>query len=250
MKANERISVIIPARNEEACLQRTLEAIQSQKEHSGLEIIVSISPDTKDNTKIIAERYGCRTVTGGRPATAKNNGARVAAYDILFFLDADTHPEERNFLSTALKEFEERGLDLAGTLLDHDYNGNSVKKTLYKYMFKILNTIFLKREYTRKPKMGTGVFARKDVFLSLEGFDEGIFGEDSELAERAIRHHPCFNFGILKQPAPLKTSVRRFEEEGILGFLLKVGYLNAKAELLGYKSLQGAINSYFNGKSK
>ncbi len=249
-KERKGISVIIPAHNESFYLPKTIESLLSQKEIGDLELIVPISPNTTDNTYLIAKEKGCKIVKGGKPATSRNNGANVVSYDILFFLDADTYPNENKFLSKALKEFSDRKLDLAGTLLSPDYRGNKFKSLLYRKVYDVENHFFKKRENSKKPKQQSGMFIRKDVFFKLNGFKEGIFGEDSDITERAVNKNYNFNFGILKKCGPLKNSVRRFEKEGFFRTLLKVGYFNLKAELFGYKSLKGTIGSYLGNNTK
>ncbi len=249
MEKDKKISIIIPAKNEEKRLLKTLEALKSQKGVK-IETIVCISPDTKDKTKEIAKKHNCKIARGGFPATARNNGAKKASYEILFFLDADTCPENENFLSKAFQEFSERDLDLAGVLLEHNYPEKNFKSSLYDFIFYIEKKIFLNREKTQKPKMQSGMFFKKEIFFSLKGFREGIFGEDCEIAERAVNHNPKFKFGLLKSCGFLKNSVRRFENEGILRYLLKIVYLHGKARIIGYGSLKGSIKKYFNNNLK
>lgn len=240
------ISIIIPAKNEEHYLQRTLEAIDLQKDIPNLEVIVSIAPSTEDNTALIAKNHKCKIVEGGRLATARNKGADKSSYNLLFFLDADTFPKKEDFLSKAIKEFNDRNLDVAGVFLSPDYNGNRIKNAIYKTIFAIENYCFLRREKTKKPKMGGGMFVRKTAFSKLNGFKEGIFGEDSEFAERAVRNkQPHLNFGILKTCGDLATSVRRYERDGILRTLWKVMRLNTKAEIFGYDSVRGAYDHFY-----
>ncbi|GIU68344.1 MAG: glycosyl transferase family 2 [Candidatus Pacearchaeota archaeon] len=245
MSFDKEVSIIIPAKNEEAYLPKTLDSLKRQKGLSKMEIIVSVSPETTDKTALIAERYRCKVVEGGRPATARNSGANKASYETLFFLDADTYPENDYFLSKALSEFNSRNLDVAGTFLFPDFVGNGFKKSIYNMIFSIENRVFLKRQKTKKPKMQSGMFFKKDAITALNGFKEGIFGEDSEIAERAVNHNPPFNFGILESCGPLITSVRRYEREGIINVLLKVLYLNAKAEIFGYDSLVGVYDNFY-----
>lgn len=243
MKNNE-VSVIIPAKNEEEYLPRILDSLLLQN-GVFMEIIVSVSPSTTDKTALIAEKNCCKVVEGGRLATGRNNGAKNAIFDTLFFMDADTYPEDKYFLSNALEEFHSRKLDVAGTLFFPDFEGNRFKKFLYKFLYDIENYIFLKREKSYKPKMRSGIFLNRNAFFSLDGFKEGIFGEDSEIAERAIEHNPKLNFGILRSCGKLKNSVRRYEREGFVKTLLKILYLNVKAELFGYNSLKGVHEKFY-----
>jgi|SRR3989344_5245196 len=246
------ISVIIPAQNEEDYLPRTLDALSSQRSLSKMEIIVSVSPDTTDNTRYIATSYGCKVCEGGRTATAKNNGARIASHSTLFFMDADTYPEHDRFFSALLDEFYSRNLDVAGCLLSPDYNKGGFKEFLYRTAFGFVNKQFLRSEKTLNPRKATGNVFRKRAFFDLGGFREGIFAEDFEVMRRAVSPPHNFEFGILRDCGPLKTSVRRYEGEGkykevggILRTTLKGLYFIAKAEALGYDSIQGSADSYF-----
>jgi glycosyltransferase involved in cell wall biosynthesis len=92
------VSVIIPARNEEACLGACLQSLVSQ-EDIGCEIIV-VDDHSTDRTREIASSFpgqGVRVIAAGslpRGWTGKNNavtaGARSAVGEWLLFTDADT----------------------------------------------------------------------------------------------------------------------------------------------------------------
>lgn len=90
------VSVIVPARNEEACLEECLASLIAQT-GVALEIIV-VDDHSTDRTREIAESFPRIRVidAGSLPAgwTGKNNavtaGARVARGEWLLFTDADT----------------------------------------------------------------------------------------------------------------------------------------------------------------
>lgn len=83
------ISIIIPAKNEEAGLHRILPELCAT--YSNAEIIISNDGST-DGTKRVAEEYGCKVVSSpysmGNGAAIKR-GARAAQGDILVMMDAD-----------------------------------------------------------------------------------------------------------------------------------------------------------------
>lgn len=92
--ASCRLSVIIPARNEERNLPHLLRSLQVQT-HRPYEIIV-VDDGSEDRTRAVAEEYGVRVISGTPlPAgwTGKNwavwNGYRQATGDLFAFLDAD-----------------------------------------------------------------------------------------------------------------------------------------------------------------
>ncbi len=242
-----QLSVVIPCKDEESYLPALLDALGRQRDIDRIEYVCALSPDTKDGTEAIARRYGCRIVTGGRPATARNNGAQAATYDSILFMDADTYPEHELFLSKALAEFRDRGLHVAGTLLSSDYRGNGVRRLFYSGLYRFLRYEFTRRQDTANPLMQSAMFFDRTSFFDLGGFKEGIFREDSEIAARAVSSEWGFRFGILKNCGYLRNSVRRYEGRAVRA-LLKVGYLNAKAELFGYEALEDSIDSYLNGE--
>lgn len=112
-----QVSVIIPARNEEASLGTCLQSLTQQSDIS-FEIIV-VNDHSTDRTQEIAESFpGVRVLDAGPlPAgwTGKNNavatGARDARCPWLLFTDADTLHLPGS-LSRALLEAQQRGADM------------------------------------------------------------------------------------------------------------------------------------------
>ena len=95
------LSIVIPAFNEEKYLTRLLDSIKKQT-YKNYEIIIA-DADSKDNTRKMAKKYGCKVIKGGIPAVGRNNGAKVAKGDILLFMDADAIIGEK-FLENGLNE--------------------------------------------------------------------------------------------------------------------------------------------------
>ncbi len=94
--ARPTVSVIVPARNEEACLQACLESLVAQT-GVAFEVIV-VDDHSTDRTREIAFSFPGVRVIAAAPLlqgwTGKNNavtsGARVANGVWLLFTDADT----------------------------------------------------------------------------------------------------------------------------------------------------------------
>lgn len=87
------ISFIVPAYNEELLLGRTLDAIGAAAQATGepFEMIV-VDDASTDRTAAIAVEHGARVVPVHyrQISRTRNAGARAAAGDFLFFVDADT----------------------------------------------------------------------------------------------------------------------------------------------------------------
>lgn len=105
-----RISLVIPAFNEESFLPALLDSVdaaRAQYSHgaSAVEVIVADNSST-DRTARIARARGCLVgpVTGRSIAASRNSGARMAAGEIIAFVDADCtiHPETFNAIELTM----------------------------------------------------------------------------------------------------------------------------------------------------
>lgn len=116
-EANSVVSLIVPARNEEACLGACLESLVAQ---TGIDCEVIVVDDaSSDRTAEIARSFSGVQVIEAGPLldnwTGKNNamaaGAKVAKGKWLLFTDADTVHKRRS-LARAVTEAEEHGASL------------------------------------------------------------------------------------------------------------------------------------------
>jgi glycosyltransferase involved in cell wall biosynthesis len=218
-----KISIIIPTHNEQENLPILLNSIIKQNTKN-LEIIIADNNST-DKTLEIASAYGCRIVDGGFPAEGRNNGAKYSFGNLFVFKDGDS-PLPDNFLNPALKEFNERKLDVAGTLqypLSTKNGFTALRHRLYLEFFT--NKSLLKAQNTSNPLLMHCIFVKRKVHETIGGFDEELeFGEDSNYAKRAKK--AGYNFGILQSCGKVGMNMRRFEEKEFKT-LLKNFYFNA-----------------------
>jgi len=214
------ISIIIPTLNEEKHLPILLESIKMQKVHC--EIIVADN-GSKDRTTAIARRYGCKLIQGGLPSRARNNGARVAKNNQLFFLDADAELLP-GFLDYSLSYIKQHNLEVAGTYI-LPRSKKIIDKTAYHVGNLWMNTFKRIKPYAH----GICIFSTKSVHEKIGGFDETItFGEDGDYVNRAGK---IAKFGMIKMP--VFTSVRRFDKEGRIKSLFKYARLNLHRAVKG-----------------
>jgi glycosyltransferase involved in cell wall biosynthesis len=87
------VSVIVPARDAEQTLPRTLAALASQRLDRSFEVIV-VDDGSSDRTAAVAREAGVRVLSerAGGPAAARNLGVEAASGELLAFCDADVFP--------------------------------------------------------------------------------------------------------------------------------------------------------------
>jgi glycosyltransferase involved in cell wall biosynthesis len=213
MQKDFKISLVIPAYNEEKYIGYCLE--YATKHHNGdfFEIIVIDNAST-DRTGEIAKSYkGVRVVREEKKGLthARQRGFLEAKGDILAYVDADTRIK-KNHLEKIIKAFS-KNPKLVCFSGPHEYY--DIKKS-HQILTKVFWRIFAYPTYLIVGYMTNGAsFAiRKNILDKMDGFDTSIsfYGEDTNIARRASKHGKVkfsLNFGI-------PTSGRRLNDHGIL----------------------------------
>jgi rSAM/selenodomain-associated transferase 2 len=200
MGTRTRLSIIIPAWNEEAGIGKTLETLLGMTAgRSDTEIIVSISGD--DRTAEIARSFPvtiCLSEKGR--AVQMNAGARLASGPVLWFLHADTTPPP-SFCDDILSATD-RGTE-AGcfrmTFDDPDW-----LMQLYGWFTQFPLPVCRGGDQS--------LFITRKLFGQIGGFDERMqIMEDIDIIER-IQHHTGFH--ILD--STVVTSARKYHVNGTL----------------------------------
>ena len=191
---NPEVSVIIPARDEEACLAECLRSLAGQA-GTGYEVIV-VDDHSTDATRAIAESFGVRVIAadplpGGwsGKCNAAWSGARVAKGKWLLFTDADTK-HVPNSIAVGVRE----ALDCGAALLSY-----SPEQEVYSLAERaLMPVIFAELAATYRPKdvcdpkspaaaaNGQYLLVRRDVYDAIGGHAAIATAilEDVELAKR------------------------------------------------------------------
>ncbi len=186
-----RISVIVPAFNEEQQIAGCLEALKAQTVVPD-EIIV-VDNNSSDKTAEIAKAHGATVVFEARPGItpARNAGFNKASGDILARCDADTRPYP-DWLERIKAHFE---ADKAGVLVgvtgtSDFYNAPPRRKRLIEGIFTWSyfagNRLLLGHEAFYGSNMGF----RRSIWLKIRDEvhdDDGLVHEDIDLSIHAIR---------------------------------------------------------------
>ena len=89
-----RVSVVIPARDAEAMIGRTIAAVVGQEFDGGVEVVV-VDDGSTDSTGEIAREAGAQVVSNATPlgpADARNAGVAASSAPLVAFTDADCVP--------------------------------------------------------------------------------------------------------------------------------------------------------------
>jgi len=231
------LSVIIPTYNEGKYLPLLLSSLRNQT-FKNFEIIVA-DARSKDRTRTIAEKAGCRVVEGGLPACGRNKGAAAAKGEWLLFLDADVILPV-DFLDKAMKEIKRRDLDVASAPIQplSDKKIDKIFHEAYNVYAKATTMV-----YPHAP--GFCIFAKKKIHRAIGGFDESLkLAEDHDYVARAGR---VGKFRILKS-VRIPVSVRRFDRDGRTKIAIK--YLACEAHRLLLGPVSTDIFNYKFGHTK
>ncbi len=189
------VSIIIPARDEEACLADCLKTLVDQQDCPSHEIIV-VDDQSRDRTRTIAGAFPVKVISADPlPAgwTGKCNaawsGARVAKGKWLLFTDADTR-HAPNSIAVALQEAHDCDAALLSYSPRQEVRGFA-ERALMPVIFAELATTYRPKEVCdpNSPVAaanGQFLLIRRDVYDRVGGHASlaGAIVEDVELAKR------------------------------------------------------------------
>src|SRR5271166_1317199 len=189
------VSVIVPARNEEACLADCLRTLVGQAGPS-YEIIV-VDDHSNDGTRAIAEGFPVRVIAADplpEGWTGKCNaawsGAKVAKAQWLLFTDADTK-HAANSIASGLQEAKENQADLLSYSPKQEV-GSLAERALMPVIFAELATTYPPKEVSDPASPtaaanGQYLLIRREVYDAVGGHAAVATAilEDVELARRA-----------------------------------------------------------------
>lgn len=186
-----RVSVLVPALNEEAKIKYTINSLKKIK-YDNIEFII-INDGSKDNTsKIVKEsirndkrfKFIDRKINKGKAASL-NEGIAACTGEFVATMDADSVLEPRMFMKV-LPYFEEKKVG-AVTVSVLVKNPKSLLHKIFELEYIIGLSLFLKVfSFFDAVYVTPGPFSvyRKSVLQEIKGFDEGNITEDLEIAYR------------------------------------------------------------------
>jgi len=208
MTISEKITIVVPCKNEEKYIHHLLGALHSQNIGNTRIIIADCSTDaTRQVIQDNSFELNVEIIEGGSVSVAKNNGARLVTTPYILFIDADVRFFKDTVIHDSVTKIESMNLDLVGLNIkcyDKDLRA--------KVGFTIFNTINHALKYFSPFAVGAFMLTRRDKFEEFGGFPEKFSTSEDYFLSRKyspkkfkiVQHH----FG---------QDSRRFKKMGYFG---------------------------------
>lgn len=218
MKTDKKISIIIPAFNEEKYLRRTLQSVERQTfDHSDLEVIVVDNASTDQTAEVFRSFFRKKSIPHVflkepilSPGRARNTGAKRARGKVFLFLDADSSLSPQ----TVQRVYDryKKGVFMGIIRIKADSTDR-----VANLFFELIH--FGKNLFHMACHMG---YCERNLFYAVGGFDpEFIHAEDLKFftkVKKMLRKKGKDWYVI--EDAPIFTSIRRMSR-----YPFKLGYL-------------------------
>ena len=204
-----KFSIVIPVLHESDRINSLIENIEGLTGDGGHEVIVVDGSPTKDTIRAIDNENIIKLISLKGRARQMNAGASIAKGEILIFLHADTE-----LPCNALKT-------INSAMAQGRYVGGAFELGIdsHKVEFKILaRWASLRCRLTGIPYGDQAIFIKRDY---LGGYRDIPLMEDVELMRRIKRRGDK----ICIVPEQVKTSPRRWEEEGFVYVTIRNAFL-------------------------
>lgn len=251
LKSNMKLSIVIPAYNEEKYVGKCLEYVfrEIKKSNFDIEVIVVNNAST-DNTRKVAESFSeVRVVDEFQKGLvrARSAGYKASSGDIIANIDSDGWLTE-GWIEKVFQEFEKDPnlVALSGPYIypEMPWIFNGVVKLWYGVgvTFHLFNQYIIHRGAMLQ---GGNFIVRRSAMDKIGGFDTRIefYGEDTDVACRIQKVGKVkFTFSL-----PMYTSNRRFRGDGIIMTSLRYGINHIWPIIFG-RPFSMSYNDFRDGK--
>lgn len=208
MKLHEKITIVVPCKNEENYIFHLLEHLKKQNIGNTRVIIADCSTD--NTRKVIEESKGdlnVEIIEGGPVSIAKNNGAKLSITPYILFIDSDVRFFNDFVINDCVNEIESNNLHLIG-IYAKCYD-NNITTQIGFMIFNFINNII---KYKVPFAVGAFMLTRRDKFEEFGGFAEKYgTSEDFFLSKR----YDPKKFKLVKHY--FGQDSRRFQKMGYFG---------------------------------
>ena len=168
MTLSDKITIVVPCKNEENYIHHLLDCLRSQNIGNTRIIIADCSTDNtrqviRDNSNLL----NVEIIAGGPVSFAKNNGAKLVTTPYILFIDADVRFFKNNVIQDAVNAIEYKNLDLVG--LNIKSYDKDIRAVIGFALFNIINHIL---KFFSPFAIGAFMLTRRDKFEEFGGFPE------------------------------------------------------------------------------
>ena len=219
MNLSDKITIVVPCKNEEDYIHHLLESLRLQDIGDTRIIIADCSTDnTRQVIKDNSYSLNVEIIKGGPVSEAKNNGAYLAKTPYVLFIDADVRFFKDTVIKDAVYEMVTKDLDLIG--LNIKCYDNDIRAVIGFTIFNIINHTL---KYFSPFAVGAFMLTRRDKFNEHGGFPEKTVTSEDYFLSR--KYNPK-KFKIINHY--FGQDSRRFKKMGYfgMGFYLIQNFLN------------------------
>ena len=232
MKLSDKITIVVPCKNEEYYISHLLDALREQNIGDTRVIIADCSTDrTRQVIHDNSADLNVEIIDGGPVSIAKNNGARLVTTPYILFIDADVRFFKSTVIQDAVDTIESKNLDLVG--LNIKCYDNDMRAKIGFTAFNLINHAL---KYFSPFAVGAFMLTRRERFEEFGGFPEQFATSEDYFLSR--KYSPR-KFKIVKHH--FGQDSRRFKKMGYFGmgkYLIK-NFINSNNKAY-WDSLDGS----------
>lgn len=219
---NPKVSIIIPAHNEEDTIRKCIESVL-ENDYNNKEIVVTNDGSTdrtrqivkdliKDNKEIKLLNFD----KGHSPAFARNRAVEKSSGDILVFVDADNFLGSKDFIPKLVSAYVKYDAD-AACWKSLPWNTSLFTKLTsldLKHYDDKEDVVVLTNDQINKSVLFS---FKKDAFINLGKFDENIFfWEDGDLTEKVVlNNYKAIRLNNIVMYSEYPNNLRALLKQGI-----------------------------------
>jgi len=205
---SDKITIVIPCKNEENYIPYLLTHLRNQMIGSTRIIIADCSTDnTREVIQLMKGNLNVEIIEGGPVSVAKNNGARLVTTPYILFIDADVRFFKDTVIRDAVHAIESNELNLIG--LNIKCYDDDIRAKIGFSIFNIINNVL---KFISPFAVGAFMLTRRDKFEEYGGFPEKFSTSEDYFLSRM---YSTKKFKILNHY--FGQDSRRFKKMGYFG---------------------------------
>ncbi len=184
MKKFPKISILIPVKNEEKNIGKTIEHVLNADYQKNKREIIVINDGSTDRTGEIIKKFPVKIITHKKSvgkAASLNEALKRATGEYVFTIDSDTSiPAEG--LKKLILEFDERTAAVSGLLLIHNDRGILTKFQVVEYLQAMFLRIIQDKWNAVPTTIGTFCAFKRKLLKKVGNFPADTFSEDADVS--------------------------------------------------------------------